>query len=315
MTLNSAIQDFISHCKYEKNLSPKTIKAYKTDLNQALLFLKDVQNNVSEILKTHLKEYLVCISGFKPKTIKRKIASLKALFNYLEFEDLIIVNPFRKMQIKIKEPVVLREVMDINEVIKIFKKIYYKKTKIVNKNSYPYWELVRNIVVLELLFNTGARVSEIANLKECDLNIKSGYLVIKGKGDKERSIQMCNKESLEILSEYYDLFKKSIKKSGGWFLINRFHRKLSDQSIRNMVRKIAKEARITKKITPHVFRHTFATLLLEKDVDLKYIQSFLGHSSIVTTQIYTHVNRRKQRKILLAKHPRQDFYMNSKPVS
>jgi integrase/recombinase XerD len=122
-------------------------------------------------------------------------------------------------------------------------------------------------------------------------------------------IQICNKETILVLQQYHTLYSKKISKSGGYFLVNRLNGKLSDQSIRNMVKKIAVIAGIAKKITPHIFRHSFATLLLESDVDIKYIQSLLGHSSIVTTQIYTHVNNEKQKQILQTKHPRKEFSM------
>ena len=170
---------------------------------------------------------------------------------------------------------------------------------------------MRNIAVVELLFATGARVSEIANLRMEQINLTLGIINLKGKGDKERTIQICNKETLTILRRYYTVFKKQINKSEGYFLINRWQTKLSDQSIRNIVKGLSKKAGLQKHVTPHCFRHTFATLLLEKDVDIKYIQLLLGHSSIVTTQIYTHVNKAKQREIIRTKHPRRDFSMKS----
>jgi len=309
MTFKIATTEFLLHCQFEKNLSSKTLKAYETDLDQVRVFL-GTKELVSEILKEDLRNYLVLISSLKPKTIKRKIATMKALFNFLEFEDKILVNPFRKMRIKIKEPQTLCSVMDIREVIKILKMSYLRRDAIKEKNSYSYFESLRNIVVLELLFSTGARVSEIADLKiEC-INFRTGTILIKGKGNKERIIQICNKETLSVIQEYSQFVIENKILKEGWFLINRFKKKLTDQSIRNIVNKIAKKAGFVRRITPHVFRHTFATLLLEKDVDIKYIQSLLGHSSITTTQIYTHVNRKRQREILTSKHPRKNFTMN-----
>ncbi len=138
------------------------------------------------------------------------------------------------------------------------------------------------------------------------MDLSSGVITLKGKGDKERMIQICNSETIKVLNHYHRLFEDRINFSGGYFLINRLGKKLSDQSIRNLVKNLGRGA-VQKHITPHVFRHTFATLLLEKEVDIKYIQLLLGHSSIVTTQIYTHVNRTKQREILKAKHPRGEL--------
>ncbi len=310
-TLQIATKEFISHCKFEKNLSPKTIKAYEIDLKQLLQFLLAKKHSVQilDISKLQLREYLENISPLKPKSIKRKIATIKAMFNFLEFEDRILVNPLRKMRIKIKEARELPKVLDLHEIKGIFKSAYDQKKGINNKKAYAYLEAIRNIVVIELLFVTGARVSEIANLRTTQIDLVSGAVVIKGKGNKERLIQICNGETLRVLKSYNNLFAKQIKKSGGYFLTNRLGNKLSDQSIRNIVRKLKNQAGVARNITPHTFRHTFATLMLEKDVDIKYIQLLLGHSSIMTTQIYTHVNKAKQREILSAKHPRKDFSM------
>jgi integrase/recombinase XerD len=239
------------------------------------------------------------------------MATIRALFNYLEFEDKISANPLRKMRIKIKEPNRLPNVMDIKEIRRIFNSAYEENYFSDNRSPYENFEIIRNIVVVELLFATGARVSELANLKVDCIDTTTGSITIKGKGNKERIIQVCNNESLKVLKEYHRMYCDSINNSGGYFLINRLGRKLSDQSIRMIVKKLASRAKLQKHVTPHVFRHTFATLLLEKEVDIKYIQSLLGHSSIMTTQIYTHVNREKQKKILRAKHPRKDFSMLS----
>lgn len=311
-TFQSTTEDFLVHCQFEKTLSPKTLKAYRTDLLQLTAFLTTLSPTleVSGITKHHLREFLISIAFLKPKSIKRKVATVKAMFNYLEFEDKILVNPLRKMRIKIKEPKTLPSVMDLQEVVRIFKAGYSFKENAKDRTKYSYNESIRNLAVLELLFSTGARVSEIASLTTENINLHTGNVIIKGKGNKERVIQICNKESIMILKSYSLLFEAKIKASGGWFLINRFNKPLSDQSIRRIVKKIADKAGITKHITPHIFRHSFATLLLEKDVDIKYIQSLLGHSSINTTQIYTHVNRKRQRQILSTKHPRRDFSMH-----
>lgn len=305
------ITDFINHCKFEKNLSEKTIKAYSIDLAQFSAFLleKNFESEISKITKLELRAYLEVISPLKPKTIKRKIATLKATFNFLEYEDRIVINPFRKMRIKITEAKVLPKVMDIKEITKIFKSAYQNKSTFLDESSFSFLSSLRDIAVIELLFATGARVSEIANLKTENINLNSGIITIKGKGNKERIIQICNSETIGILKEYYRNFKQKIQNSGGNFLINRLGNKISDQSIRGIVRNLTKNAKINRNITPHVFRHSFATLLLEKDVDIKYIQSLLGHSTIMTTQIYTHVNRKKQRQIIKTKHPRRDFSM------
>src|ERR1700744_546849 len=145
--LQDAVKDFLNHCQFEKGLSTKTLKAYKIDLAQLLSFLVSKGHNVelNSITKTELRDFLESISKFKPKTVKRKIATVKSLFNYLDFDDKVILNPFRKMKIKIKEAQVIPKVMNINEVEKILKAAYVKLESIRNKNSYAYIEAVRNI--------------------------------------------------------------------------------------------------------------------------------------------------------------------------
>jgi len=307
MTFNAVKESFIDHCKYEKNLSPKTIEFYEIDLKQfeAFLFEKQINTEISAIDKHVLKSYLKHISSFKPKTVKRKLATLKALFNFLEFEDILSINPFRKLRVKIKEPKVLPTLMNAYEVQKIFKVAYAERDKLETSDT-AYLLKCRDIAVLELLFATGIRVSELSELKRENINLHTGVISINGKGSKERIIRVCNDEVLKVLNNYQKLFENQIQESG-FFFINRLGKKLSDQSIRYIIKYYSKEASINKNITPHTFRHTFATLLLEEDVDIKYIQHFLGHSSIATTQIYTHVNSAKQEQILSVKHPRNGF--------
>ncbi len=312
-TIQSATGEFIRHCKYEKNLSPKTIKAYSIDIDQLTKFLleKGYSVNLTEITKFELKEFLQEISGLKPKSIKRKIATIKAIFNFLEYEERIQINPIRKMKIRIQESKNLPTVMNMAEINSLFREAYGRRRKSQFRTKYSFEVSMRNIAVIELLFSTGARVSEIANLDEENINLSTGLLIIKGKGRKERIVQICNKETLKTLKEYYSLTRSRIGNKGGSFLINRFGNNLSEQSIRYLVKNLSASVGIQKRITPHVFRHSFATLLLEKDVDIKYIQTLLGHSSIMTTQIYTHVSSEKQRQILRTKHPRRDFSTKS----
>lgn len=317
MTIDKLNIEFISHCKYEKNLSPKTIKAYSIDLRQFVEFLvlNNYSQEISDINKFILREYLQLISSAKPKTVKRKIATVKALFNFLEYEDTILVNPFRKMRIQIREPKNLPNVMNIQEVEQILNLTYQAKREKKDTGSYSHAENIRNIAVFELLFATGVRVSELSHLKNECIDLNTGQVKVSGKGNKERIIQVCNKETLKALKEYHHLFASKIKESGDYFFINRFNNRLSEQSVRFLVKKYAKKAGLDRKITPHSFRHSFATLLLEEDVDIKYIQHLLGHSSIMTTQIYTHVNSGKQRQIL-QRHPRENFRIKQKcPVN
>lgn len=308
-TLKESIKEFIAHCQFEKNLSEKTIRAYKIDTQQLVDFTKEIKycDKVKSIDKTILRDYLQSISTFKPKTVKRKIATIKAMFNFFEFEDRILINPFRKMRIQIREPKMLPNVMNLLEIEKIINSAYSHKYAEKRIESYSYKKKVRDVAVIELLFATGMRVSELSGLRRENIDLAGGLIKIMGKGRKERIIQVCNIETLKSLKDCELLFRKETVKCGGYFFVNRFGNKLSEQSVRYLVKDHAEKAGLHKRITPHVFRHSFATLLLEENVDIKYIQHLLGHSSIMTTQIYTHVNGEKQRQILSKSHPRGNF--------
>lgn len=302
MVLPKAIEKFRFHCVYEKNLSLKTMHAYDSDLNQ---FLEKFKNyKVNEISKFDLKDYVESLfnHSYKIKTIKRKIAVLKTFFNYLEFDEILEINPFRKLRLSLKEPKLLPKTLDIKEIKTILKYLYDLK-HIYDKSTFRYKLLVRDIVTIEILFSTGIRVSELSNLKKNEINIKQGIIKIFGKGSKERIIQICDKEVLLLLKEYCILFKIKDNETK-YFLLNRLNNNFSEQSIRAMIHKYEEKLGL-KNITPHMFRHSFATLLLEEGVDVRYIQNMLGHSSISTTQIYTKVNTKHQRKLLNTKHPRR----------
>ncbi|MCF8276165.1 MAG: tyrosine-type recombinase/integrase [Flavobacteriales bacterium] len=304
--------DFLRHCIYEKGLNEKTLKAYQTDIRQFREFLAlsapDIQ--ILEIDKSILLAYLKNLheKQYKVKSIKRKLACIKAVFNYFEFENDDFINPFRKIRIKLKEPFVVPTVMNFNEVRAIFQNLYSLKLEISPSDVYQYRALVRDLAVLELFFATGLRVSELTNLKYDNINLDEGVLKVHGKGGKDRVIQLCNAGVIKCLKEYESLFINEMK-STGWFFINRLSKRLSEQSARNTVKKYASAGNTSKLITPHTYRHTFATMLLEEGVDIKYIQKLLGHSSIMTTQIYTHVTSVKQREILATKHPRNRMSM------
>lgn len=308
MELIKVIENFKFHCEFEKNLSQKTMQAYKIDLKQFEDYKNYKNLDIEEFDKHILKDYVQSLYklNFKAKTIKRKLAVLKAFFTYLEFDEIILVNPFRKMRISIKEPKLLPKTMELKEIRKLLKHLYKLKSEHVNKEAYNYKALVRDISIMEILFSTGIRVSELCNIKKHNLNLQTGVIKIKGKGDKERIIQICDNEVKKLLKEYQNLFSKQIEKTE-YFLVNRLGNQISEQSVRLMIKKHQKQSGIDKHITPHMFRHSFATLLLEQNVDIRYIQHMLGHSSISTTQIYTQVNMKQQQKILNSKHPRKNF--------
>lgn len=306
MQLAKAIQNFRFHCEFEKNLSQKTLEAYRIDLSQFEQY-KDYKNiEVSQLDKHCIKDYIQSLyqSDFQAKTIKRKIAVLKSFFTYLEFDEIILVSPFRKINVSIKEPKRLPRTIELKEIRKILKFLYKAKENFLDRNIYGYKALVRDILIIEILFSTGMRVSEVCNIKKENIAVQTGNIKIKGKGDKERIIQICDNEVKKILKEYVAIFQESIEKSQ-YFFVNRLGNQISEQSVRLMIKKYQRKSGIDKHMTPHMFRHSFATLLLEEGVDIRYIQHMLGHSSISTTQIYTQVNMKHQKKILNTKHPRR----------
>ena len=300
LRLSCIVREYLLHCEVEKRLNPTTLRAYQVDLLQMIEYLGDIP--ITKLSKEQIRLYLQRISHYQHKTIKRKIASIKAMLNYYEIENECYVNPMRKMQIKMRDPIRLPTVMSLDEVSKVLETLYNQRN---SSHSTPYtsYMAIRNIAIIEMLFATGMRVSELCDLKTDDVDIIHGRVRVVGKGDKERIIDICQSQTIKALKEWIAVRKPD--NSDSPFFISRIHGKLSTQSVRLLVSNLISNIGISKHITPHTFRHTFATLLLEEDVDITYIQSLLGHSSITTTQIYTHVNLHKQREILKKKHPRR----------
>lgn len=303
--LSDCINDFLFHCEFERNLSEKTLKAYSTDLGQCLSFfsISNEQIKLSQVGRDEIKAYVKSLSTYKAKTIKRKIASLKAMHAFIEYEHESFVNPFRRLKLKIKEEIKIPSTLNMDEIASILKKSYGELRGEAKLSDYAMAQRLRTIAVLELLFASGIRVSELCSLKNKHVNLQDGTLLINGKGRKERIIHLCQESVLESLRTYKGAQAQE-QDTEAPFIINRLGRSISPESVRRTVRDAAKAAGISKHVTPHTFRHSFATLILEEGVDIRYIQAFLGHSSIVTTQLYTRVNTSRQREILATKHPR-----------
>lgn len=290
--LKERVKPYLEYCEYRKELDAKTLKAYRIDLTQFFEYFR-----TGEPSKETIEEYITALhKTYKQKTIKRKIASVKAFYNYLEAEELIEENPFRKIRVKFKEAIVLPRIIPRNEIEQLLNYMY-ANGKMENRQ----W--LRDIALIETFFATGARVYEISNLKADCVDLSCGLIRFLGKGNKERYIQIGDAQVLEILRMYYRENTHRIKKSG-YFFINRNGSRFSEQSIRIMMKKYSKLAGIERNITPHMFRHSVATYLIEEGVDISCVQQLLGHSSIKTTQIYIHVAAKKQAEILKSKHPR-----------
>ena len=302
-TLQLHYNNYLEFCQFQKRLDSKTLKAYRIDLTQ---FIQHISvNDISEVTPDILEKYIATLhQQYKPKTVKRKIASLKAFFHYLEYKDLIERNPFNKIRVKFREPVILPKTIPLHTV-EVFLSTIYKQQKYA-PTLYQRKNALRDAAVIEMLFATGMRISELCSLQLNDVNLYERTILIYGKGRKERIIQLGNNDVINILTQYRTAYDEQIR-ACGYFFVNQDGSSLSDQSIRRMINKYTSLAAIELHITPHMFRHTFATSLLEADVDIRYIQEMLGHSSINITEIYTHVAMSKQRDILTTKHPRKDF--------
>ena len=233
--------------------------------------------------------------------MKRKIAAIKAFYTYLEKQDFLKENPFHKIDYRFKEPIRLPKTIILHELNHLYQSLYAYSKQTSNR------VITRDIAILELLICTGIRVSEVSHLLKSNVFIRENTIIINGKGSKERIIYIDNQNLIQSLLSYQRLFQDEIEKSP-YFFINRLGHHLSEQSIRFMIVKYCHLFHIDSHITPHMFRHTFATMMLEEDVDIRYIQEILGHSSITTTQIYTHMSAHKQKEIMSHKNPRNKIH-------
>ncbi|MCM1268899.1 MAG: tyrosine-type recombinase/integrase [Bacteroidales bacterium] len=303
MNTKTCIKDYLNYCDTQKCLDPKTLKAYRIDLRQ---FCEQIPEcRITEITSESLERYIARLHAeYRPRTAKRKIASVKALFHYLEYRELLEKNPFNRIRVRFREPLILPKTIPLRTV-ELFLSTIYRQHATAPTPCQKQTTL-RDAAVAELLFATGMRISELCSLRAGDVNLSDGTILIYGKGSRERRLQIGSDAVLSVLAEY-DESVRAKRQPLGYFFVNRSGDALSDQSVRRMINKYTALASIEQHITPHMFRHTFATSLLDADVDIRCIQEMLGHSSINITEIYTHVSVAKQRNILATKHPRKDF--------
>lgn len=301
------IKNYLEYCSTQKRLDRKTLKAYRIDLRQfsEQISVMEPAEVTSVILETYVAQLH---QQYAPKTVKRKIASLKAFFHYLEYKEIINQNPFSKLQMRFREPIVLPKTIPLHTIETLLNTVYgqYRNAS----SSYQKKNSLRDIAVIELLFATGIRISELCTIQYQNIDLQNNVIVIKGKGAKERLIHICDEHVITALEKYRSEYDSEIH-SCGYFFVNSIGNRLSDQSVREMINKYCQIADIQQHITPHMFRHSFATLLLEENVDIRYIQTMLGHSSINVTEIYTHVTMSKQKNILESKHPRKNMNISN----
>ena len=303
--ISSLISSYLEVCEYEKRLSPDTIKAYRIDLHQFQAFVgeRPIDTKMINQYIKHLNQ------SFAPRSVKRKLASVRAFLAEMEFYGNIDNNPFNNLHIRIHAPQQLPRVIPNQLVQDILQSTY--DSFIPEKRI-----TLRDILVIELLFSTGIRVSELCELTDDTFQLQDDMLrlVIQGKGRKERVIQITTPQLIIVAKRYLEIYAQDIQVSGSIFY-NRCGRKLSPQSVRRIILKHSKTIKTAHHVTPHMFRHTFATSLLEAGMDIRYIQSLLGHSSISTTQIYTHVAPHQQTILLAEKHPRSKMNVSVKTLN
>lgn len=295
----SYLKNFLVYLEVEKNFSKHTIRAYNSDILSFLIWLNDTP--VSETNHTKLKDYLVFIQKFNysKTTLSRKIASIRTFYRYLYRENVIESNPVNSVHAP-KRNKSLPKFLSNVEIEQILNNI-----KIETPAGY------RNRVILELLYATGMRVSELADLNFGSLNLEENEITVLGKGNKER-IVLVSTRAKEFLQKYINTVRFMIPENtqppqtneNSPVFINKTGYRLQTQSIRTALNDIVKRIELPKKVTPHVFRHSFATKLLENGADLRVVQELLGHASISNTQIYTHVSTERLKSVYDKTHPR-----------
>ena len=282
MSLNmQLIDEYLMHLKLERGLSDNSIDSYKNDLNE--FFELNLKSSFFKIDKKLITVYIdsLASSERKPATIARKISSLKQFYNFLVdvYPVKIKKNPFKS----ISAPKILR-----------YHPSYLSATEIENIiNSIDTTEKngLRNKAIIETLYGCGLRISELINLAESDIEFEAGFIRVTGKGNKQRLVPLgdCAKEAIEKYMEFKD--KTITKKQAKQLIINRSGGQISRVGLWKIIKSILAKAQVTKQVTPHTFRHSFATHLIEGGADLRIVQEMLGHADISTTQIYTTIDR------------------------
>ena len=297
--MKKLINEFKSHLKDEKNYSNHTILSYETDLWQFYRYLISLNktNSIHDINHYTIRKYIVYLkeNNFSRKSIARKISTLRSFFKYLLKERTILSNPSLNLitpKIDKKLPGFLY-VQENNQLIDSIN-IRTSKGK-------------RDKAILEILYGTGMRVSELTNLDMNDIDFDEKMVRVFGKGSKERILPL-NQHCIEALDNYLSVRKsfylKGKKINRNILFLNRFGNRLTARSICRIINQCLMNSGLDKKISPHVLRHTFASHLLGGGADLRSVQELLGHESLSTTQIYTHITKERLKSIYQKSHPR-----------
>ncbi len=294
----SDIRNYRSFLKLEKGLSENSLEAYENDVRklQQYLEIKGLRLPLTEVDTALLNEFIIWINrtGLQARTQSRIISGLKSFFRYLLLEERIESDPTLKME----SPRIgrkLPEVLSVEEIDTLISGIDLSKP-----------EGQRNKAMLEVLYSCGLRVSELTNLRITDIFEEEGFIRVIGKGDKERLVPISNKALREIGQYMPD--RNSMLDIDKEFMdilfLNRRGRQLTRVMVFTIIRQLCEKVGLKKKISPHTFRHSFATHMVNGGADLRAVQEMLGHESIVTTEIYTHLDREYLREAIISHHPR-----------
>tara|TARA_B100001287_G_scaffold271014_1_gene270664 strand:- start:1014 stop:1907 length:894 start_codon:yes stop_codon:yes gene_type:complete len=296
MSWKTSIKEFKTYLRIERSLSDNTIDSYIRDVKKLSYFAEKINKSELKINKSDIKDFIKEINEdeISARTQSRIISGIKAFYKYLILEDYIKINPtelIESPQIGMKLP----DTLSVHEIDSLLSAIDL---------SHPQGQ--RNRAILEVLYSCGLRVSELVNLKLSNIRFKEGYVKVLGKGNKERFAPIGS-SALKYLKIYLKEVRvhQNIKKdSEDIVFLNRRGNKLTRVMIFTIVKQLAEKIGLKKKISPHTFRHSFATHLIEGGADLRAIQEMLGHESITTTEIYTHLDREFLRDAILTFHPR-----------
>lgn len=288
------IYEFLDYISYEKKYSDYTEKNYELDLFKYFEYLDKNNLNYLTVKYKDVSNFTLFLAkqNYKSTTINRIDSSIRSFYNYLELEEKINGNPFKAAS-NLKVPKRLPNYFKYDE--------YLTMISVIDKDDYEY----RNRLILEMLFATGLRVSELSNIKIKDIDFSEREIKIMGKGSKERFV-FYNKECSIVLDSYLKECRSKLlnSKDSEYLFINHLGDKLTDRGIRLIIDKIVKKSCIKSKVSPHTFRHTFATMLLNEGCNIKSVQELLGHSSLGTTGIYTHLTNDEVRLAYMKAHPR-----------
>ena len=291
------ISDFLFYQDTVRKLSLYTLKSYRIDLEQFRLFLDQRYKSKSLLCidKEILRNYLICLDKkkYSNKTIARKIASLKSLFKYLNQQNIIEYNPLQDLKIP-KVPKRLPHLLSQKEILRLM-----SLPKHDSRNG------VRDLAILELFYSTGIRISELVRIKLSDIRLNSGTIHIKGKGNKDRVV-IIGDRAMNVVKKYIVYLNKELNFNDKFLFPSLFKNKSKHISVRTVYNIVVKYLRLVsddEKLSPHSLRHSFATHLLENGADIIAVKKMLGHDSLSSTQIYTHIQREKLKQIYNLAHP------------